>query len=179
MDKLVTLEVPSAEVRQILSGHQAAVDQLFQFGAFMMREVQQRSSQLEAKAANAITWGVALAATAAFDLKEISIWDAVKVVALLAGLVGIILAIISARLQVWASPSEADWFKVQIVNDEDLLRRYHVESLHHTHQNQNRLNNIKAARLGWSQRWLLTGCLLMLAAQLGYVVSRGISRFFS
>jgi hypothetical protein len=140
------------------------VDELYDFGREMVREVLSRTAHLDAKATTLLGWAFGAVAFILLGLDWQKATDRLELlggIAALCATLASIQAAMALRVSRWQIPSEADWFKFELFSSPDRLRIYHLVSMLEMHQHHNRQNMVKGEQILRSQ-WLLVGATVLL-----------------
>lgn len=190
MDKTVWPEQPVrfglvnyldvATIRDRLSSRALSsdtVDALYDFGKFMLEEVQQRAAYIDSKLGGYLTWAAALLGVLLID-QSLGKGTALRIAAIVpasAAMNAIVFCWLALRTQLLPSPSEVDWLGRNSTLDAETLKRHYVSMMHLTHQQQQKRNVRKASLLCRAENMLalsagLTGIIILVRASLAFWV---------
>ncbi|HLW71892.1 MAG TPA: hypothetical protein VKS22_14855 [Candidatus Binataceae bacterium] len=145
----------------------------------LMAEVQQRSSQIDSKAAMILGWSTAVLAFLLNPLRGGGVSATLSLgLSVAGGLCALFAALQGYRAlrarQDWECPSDADWFEKSALINGDELKRFHIRCWHGVRKSQNSLAEQKGTLLLSGQRLLLSAAAFLAAG----LVARVLSQFF-
>jgi hypothetical protein len=135
---------------RLIALNDGAIEELYRFGGMMVSEVQQRASHLDSKLTGVFGWSVATLAFLLFDGKVSGLHGFGKLAVFLAtamSLASVVVAFLGLKTTMWPSPSEQDWFREDLLEHTEMLKRYHIVSMLNVHQQQGFKNARKADTL--------------------------------
>ena len=143
----------------------AVTDELYAFGAMLLAEVQERSGQIDSKAATVLGWASGILAFLFTQFGNASGWVS-GILATFGGIFALFAVIYSyAALRArrdWRSPSDHDWFEKTALSSADELKRFHVRSIHDVRQVEKEIADKKGTALLKAQ-WFLLAAAAVLA----------------
>lgn len=149
-------------------------DELLTFGQMLIQEVQQRSGQIDSKAAMVLGWSTAVLAFLLDRLPGVSVVLSLGL-GMLGGLCALFAAILAYRAlrarQGWKYPSDADWFEKSALVSGDELKRFHIRCWHDVRKSQNVLVERKGELLLSSQRLLVLAAIFLAAGLVAQVLT--------
>ena len=141
-------------------------DELYSFGVMLLNEIDQRSAQIDTKAAITLGWATAVLAFVVSTTRQANnnFHLTISFVSAICALVTVIFSFAALRVyDEWAWPSDRDWLEEVAFINADELRRFHIRSIHEVRQNHKSITGRKATRLLWGQRFLIgSGAVLVL-----------------
>jgi len=165
------LELTEQEINRRLTSYESSdvTKELNQFGAMLLAEIQQRSSDLDEKATKIA--GYSGAALSLF-ISTFAFWgrnlNGIATVSLLAAMSCVFIAGILALI-VWSMTkyswfSEDEWFKEECISDPDRLQRYHLLAMHGVFQSHKAVCQGKARLIRWAGYVFSFAFVLMIIA---------------
>ena len=161
-------DLSSEEVERLIYSYEGigVTDELVSFGQTLVAEVQQRSGQIDSKAAMVLGWSTAVLAFLFSSLRGASVTPSLgfSVIGALCALFAALQAYRALRArQGWESPSDADWFEKSALINADELKRFHIRCWHGVRQSQNALAEQKGKLLLSAQRLLVLAAAFLAA----------------
>ncbi len=167
-------DLSSEEVQELVYSYEeeGVTDELASFGQMLMAEVQQRSSQIDSKAAMVLGWSTAVLAFLLDPPHSVTLSLGFIVLGALCALFAAIQAYRALRARyAWECPSDADWFEKSALVNGDELKRFHIRCWHGVRKSQNALAEQKGRLLLSSQRLLLFAAAFLAGGLVVHVLT--------
>jgi hypothetical protein len=170
VEKVSYLDISAAKKRLEETSSDAAIDHLYDFAKVLVDEVQQRTSQIDGKLVSILGWTAGILALilvgqdswlkAGVPFRALMLYLASA--STICAMGGVLFAFLGLRTRgVWSFPSEADWFRDELIGNPRLLKKYHTLGLLEAHQEHNKVTSKKAAMLFVSE-WLLAASAILV-----------------
>jgi hypothetical protein len=156
------------DVKELIYSYEQpqVTDELYTFGAMLLNEVQERSGQIDSKAAVILGWATGILAFLFTQFSSESGWvnGAIVTTGGLFALLAVIFSYSALRARSnWRYPSDRDWFEKTALSDSDELKRFHIRSIHEVRQVQKEIAEVKGDALLKGQRFLLIAASVLAA----------------
>lgn len=164
-------QLSEKQVNEILEQNfpDATTDELYSFGLSIVQEAMEQYHRYDSKATKIAGYSGAVMALLLTQFAEWSKsldWWAIPIL-FLAALVALVaagfgLGAIALREIPWYSPR--DWFRVEVLDDSNLLRKYHILCMYLVRQSYMKESARKTVRVNAAYRSLLLAGVLLLVA---------------
>jgi len=154
------------EVKRLVYAYEdtGVTDELYSFGVMLLNEIDQRSAQIDTKAAITLGWATAVLAFVVSTTRQANnnFHLTVSFMAVVCALVTVVFSFAALRVyDEWVWPSDKDWLEEVAFINADELRRFHIRSIHEVRQNHKSITDKKATRLFWGQRFLVAAAAVL------------------
>lgn len=164
--KLHFVDIEDIETQMASGIPNETLEELYRFEELMLTEGQQRTTQLDFKLTSILGWSSAALAFLLLSgqAQNVNILVRTRTVAATA-IIFIAAAIASWALKtiMYSAPSEEDWFRSDLFDESQRLKKYHVVSMLTAHQCGLKANAQKARRLRRAEQFLGVGIVVITA----------------
>lgn len=139
-------------------------NELYTFGTMLLSEIQQRSSQIDAKAGTVLAWSTGILAFLFAYMNHAT--GVINLSFTFASAVFTLLALVSAFYALrtradWTWPTDNSWFEETALTSEDEVRRYHIRVMHDVRTTHLALTHEKSRCLHRGEKFLIAGAALL------------------